>query len=506
MRHRETGHPVLYEINTRVWLSDLSRRLGRPVTLADVPEDEVVKMADLGVDLVWLMGVWKIGEKSTAIARTHPGLASEFRSALPDLTSEDVLGSPYAVAEYSVEPRFGGTQGLLALRGQIARRGIGLILDFVPNHTGIDHRWVAHRPEFYVQGTEEDLSRDGVQFFRVPTERGEKVLAHGRDPYFPAWTDTVQFNFLNPATRAGLENILATIAQLCDGVRCDMAMLPLQDVFRTTWGERPGRTAGDAPAEEELWAELIGSVRGRAPGFVFIAEAYWGLEPRLLELGFDYAYDKTLYDRLVHADPTGLRFHLEADPGLQARRVRFIENHDEPRASAVFPLERHKAAALIAATLPGVMLFHEGQLEGRKVKVPVQLSRRQGEPRDEGIARFYERLLKALQDPVFRRGAFRSLRTRAAWDGNTTWIGFVAHEWEEPGGGLAVVVVNYGPTQGQCYVDVPHARFGGKTVELSDAFGDVRYLRDGSELLAKGLYLDMASCGFHLFRVRSHGV
>lgn len=506
MRFRETRHPILYEINTRVWLADLSRSQGRKLTLSDIPEPELERLEKLGIDLVWLMGVWRTGEKSGAIARAHAGLANEFRAALPDVAENDVTGSCYAIAEYTVQPGLGGTKALAAFRNRLARSGIGLILDFVPNHAGIDHQWVTKRPDFFVQGTASDLQENSGTYFEVKASRGRKILAHGKDPYFPAWTDTAQFNFHSTAARSGLENVLRTIADQCDGVRCDMAMLAMEEVFAKTWGNQAAVGAEGPPASGEFWTGAINAVRQRYPGFLFLAEVYWGLEGKLQSLGFDYTYDKILYDRLRDGDARGCLAHLRMDLEAQRRCLRFLENHDEPRAAQVFPWHQHRAAALITSTVTGGVMFHEGQLEGRRLRIPVQLQRRAYEPIEHTVVSFYDALFKARRDPIFKQGEPQILETRPAWDGNPTWTNFIAYQWKGPDGKLLLITVNYGPTQGQCYVTLPTDQSAGSPfkaarIELVDLLSEEHYLRESSELLARGLYLDMPAYGIHLFRV-----
>ena len=496
-----TKHPVLFEINTRAWLRDVSEASGTTATLADVPEAELDRFSSLGIDLVWLMGVWKVGEKAAEKARAQPGLEAEYRRALPDLRPEDITGSPYAVGDYTVAESLGGAGSLHLFRKRLEGRGIGLVLDFVTNHVGLDHAWIRKRPELFVQGDEGDLEREGGNYFRVDTVSGPRILAHGRDPYFPAWTDTAQLNFSRRETRAAMKGTLQALGGLCDGVRCDMAMLALDSVFRRVWGERALRTAGDPPASGEFWSEAIHDARANRPSFVFLAEAYWGLERELQILGFDYTYDKTLYDLLVRRDPAGIRSHLAAPLEIQARAARFVENHDEPRAAAVFPPERLRASTLIAATLPGMVLFHEGQLEGRKVRLPIQLQRRPPEPVDPPARAFHARLLEALKDEAFREGSWRLLEVRPAWEGNPTWRDFIAHEWTSPRGARMLVAANLGATRGQCTVGFGRAEWLGGEVELVDLLGDARYLRDGRELAQRGLYLDMPEAGCHLFQV-----
>jgi hypothetical protein len=492
--------PVIYEIDTRVWLRELSLRRERELSLAEVPDEEIESIAGTGAGLVWLMGVWQTGRKSLEEAQKHPGLRAEYRSALADFVEDDIIGSPYAIADYVVSPALGGEEGLAALRRRLAEKGLGLILDFVPNHTGRDHPWIAEHPEFFVQGDEDDIAREPGNFFRAVTRGGDEIIAHGRDPYFPGWTDTAQLNYLSPKARSSLLDLLEAIAECCDGVRCDMAMLVLEDVFRRTWGERPLRSGGE-PAGGEFWSEAIARVRQRRPQFLFIAEAYWGLERRLQELGFDYTYDKTLYDRLRHGGGAAVRAHLEAPLAFAERCVRFLENHDEARAASAFSWPRHRAAALAISTLPGMMLLFEGQLEGRQVKLPIQLRRRPRESPDPEVRAFYERLLGAVRNGALRQGGWRLIPLEPAWEGNPSWESFLVWERSSSAGGRRLIAINFSESRGQCYARIGEEAYRGRVIELADRLGDARYLRSGTELIDKGLYLDLEAFGMHLFDI-----
>jgi hypothetical protein len=274
-------------------------------------------------------------------------------------------------------------------------------------------------------------------------------------------------------------------------------------VFLRAW---EGRTVFDEAqrTSPEFWGDIIQSVRAKHPGFVFIAEAYWDLEWPLQQLGFDYTYDKRLYDRLRHEGAASVRDHLRADVGFQQRSLRFIENHDEPRAATVFSSEAwHYAAALIMSTVPGLTLFHEGQLEGRTVKLPVQLGRRPDEPASRAAVAFYRRLLACLGDERIRSGSWRMLDVRGAWHDNPTWENFLAYQWEHPLRGTLVVVVNYAPLTGQCYVTVPVDVPDGPPLEFRDLLGEATYVRDRAGLIHKGIYFDLPAYGFHLFSVQS---
>jgi glycosidase len=497
--------PSLYQINTRIWLGELGLRLGRRATLDDITDASIDQVAADGFDWVWLLGVWQTGEAGRRVSLTQPEWQPEYRELLPGFTPDDVAGSPFAVREYTVHADFGGPEALARFRARLADRGARLLLDFVPNHTALDHPWVLDHPEFYVNGSDEDLAREPGNYRRVETRSGPRTLAHGRDPYFPGWPDTLQVNYRHPGLRQAMRQTLASIAAQCDGVRCDMAMLVLPEVIARTWGERARPADGSAPADEPFWPEAIAAVHRLRADFTFMAEAYWDLEWTLQQQGFDYTYDKRLYDRLHGQDAAAVRGHLHADPEFQRRSVRFLENHDEPRAAAAFPPRVHRAAAVIAFLVPGLRFVHEGQRSGRHLRASNHLRRRSPEPIDLELAAFYARLLGGAHRPVVRDGQWRLLPVRPAWDGNPTWDRFIAFAWEL-GNRRLLVAVNYGPTQGQCYVDLQAPDLGGRTWHLTDRLNPaVTYKRDGGDLARRGLYLDLAAWGHHLFEVTPKG-
>ena len=173
-------HPFIYEINTWVWLGGLGRRTGTNGGLAGVPEEEWDTIAALGFDAVWLMGVWERSPAGIEIALRNDGLVESFRRALPDFGASDVVGSPYCIRDYTVAAELGGTDGLAAAREALARRGLRLLLDFVPNHVAPDHAWTAAHPEYFVGGSADDLERDPASFVKVgrpcARERSRPVL------------------------------------------------------------------------------------------------------------------------------------------------------------------------------------------------------------------------------------------------------------------------------------------------------------------------------------------
>jgi hypothetical protein len=439
-----------------------------------VPTSEWDALADLPVDAVWLMGVWQRSPIGRAIATGMPELVCAYRAALPDLRDDDVLGSPYCVRDYVADERFGGPDGLAVARKHLAQRGVALILDYVPNHIAADHPWATDRPDCLLAGREEELAQYPEGFMRV----AGGVYAKGRDPYFPPWQDVLQLNAFSPELRRAAAEVMTMIAEQCDGVRCDMAMLMTNEVFARTWGDRPGLVP-----DAEYWPSLIEDCKRAHPDFLFIAETYWDMEWALQQQGFDLCYDKRLYDRLLHDSPESVRDHLRADAAYQARLVRFIENHDEPRAAATFGPVRERAAAVVMSTLQGARLYHDGQLDGALAHVPIQLARAPEEPSDARLRAFYTRLLRAVSDARIGCGEWHlcectrwtddSYRQLVAW----TWSYAPARH---------LVVVNLSDSRCEGRVWPPWGDLPGRTWRLADRLSDATYERAGEELASQG--------------------
>jgi glycosidase len=472
---------LLYQINTRVWLTELSRAIGRPATLDDIPDTELDHLARMGFDWVWLLSVWQTGPEARRVSLSNPEWRREFHETLPDLTDDDIPGSGFAITGYTVHAALGGDAALARLRERLRQRGLRLMLDFVPNHMGLGHPWVEDHPEHFVPGSELDRARAAQNYTWVKRTSGDLLLAYGRDPYFAGWPDTLQLNYANPATQETMTGELLKIAGQCDGVRCDMAMLVLPDVFERTWGRR-------APL---FWPQATRRVRERFPGFTFMAEVYWDLEWTLQQQGFDYAYDKRLYDRLRDRHARPVREHFRAGLDYQDRLARFLENHDEPRAAATFPPGVHEAAAVVTFLAPGLRFFHQGQFQGRKQRISPHLGRSPEEVADADVGKFYDRLLAVLRQPALRDGQWQQLEATPAWDGNWTWDCFLCCAWEGAAGDGFVVAVNYAGNQSQCHVRLPFEGLGGKRWRLQDQLAPGSYDWNGDDLQARGLYLDM---------------
>jgi hypothetical protein len=473
-------YPSLCQINTRVWLTELSHALGRPATLDEIPGVELDRLAYRGFDWVWFLSVWQTGPAAQRVSRTNPEWRREFQETLPDLRDDDIAGSGFAITDYKVHQQLGGDDALARLRDRLRTRGLRLMLDFVPNHMGLGHVWVESHPEYFVPGTAADLARAPQNYTRVERTGGDLILAYGRDPYFAGWPDTLQLDYSNPSTQDAMIAVLMKVAGQCDGVRCDMAMLVLPDVFERTWGRRP----------QPFWPRATGQVRERVPGFCFMAEVYWDLEWTLQQQGFDYTYDKRLYDRLREGHARPVREHFHAGLDYQNKLARFLENHDEPRAAATWARNVHEAAAVITFLSPGLRFFHRGQLEGRRKRISPHLIRAPLEPPDESLQKFYDRLLSVLRQPVVREGQWQLLECNPAWEGNWTSDCFVAFAWQGPGDKRLLVIVNYAANQSQCYVRLTFTDLDGRRWRLQDQIGGVVHDRDGSDLHSRGLYVD----------------
>jgi alpha amylase-like protein len=495
------AHPLLYQFNTRVVLNEIGRQLQRTATLDDLSDQWLDEVAESGFDVLWPLGVWRTSAASRQVSLADPQLRREAAQALPDLTDADIAGSPFAISAYEVRAEWGGSKALERLRRRLAQRGVRLLLDFVPNHTGLEHAWLDEHPEYYIHGSEEDLVREPHNYVRVRSRGQLIVLAHGRDPYFAGWPDTLQLDYRHAGLRRAMRDQLVRIAAMCDGVRCDMAMLVQPDVFARTWHDRGAPADGSQAVRAPFWPDVIADVGQTHPGFVFMAEVYWGREWELQQEGFDYTYDKTLYDRLSEGQGHLVREHLLAEPTFQRRCARFVENHDEPRAAATFPLEVHRPAAIITFLTPGLRFFHEGQLDGRRTRVSMHVARRPDEPADPRLRQFYSLLLPCLRRPEVHEGDWSLWVCRAAWAGNESWRDMIVTTWVQ-GERRLLIAVNFAPHPGQCYVTIDLPGTAGRRLTLRDLLGATRYEREADGMRQNGLYLDLPAWGHHVFEVQ----
>lgn len=404
--------PILYEVNTRAWLYELSERAGKALTLAEIPDREIERWRELGFTHIWLMGVWQVGPKAREVALRF--WREYWRKEIPSREA-DVAGSPYAIQEYSVDAQLGEPLSLLMLKERFSRAGLRLILDFVPNHVGLDSTEPVRFPARFVHSNE---PREGT--FPLEARFGKRFFAHGRDPFFDPWVDTVQLDYRVAETHDAMRAVAQTASMFGDGLRCDMAMLLLPEIFEETWKKFPCHGAHQTMVN--FWRKTIPAVRLLQPQVELIAEVYWDREAELQELGFDYTYNKRVCDFLLRGQEGALiEFLRKCDLNYLHRSVHFLENHDEARVASVLSWEKHKAAAALILFLPGMTLLHDGQLEGRRQFARIQVTRRAEEKRDPEVGAFYEGLLEVIQKTHVRRGkpalVFQEKLVAIRWSG-----------------------------------------------------------------------------------------
>jgi glycosidase len=386
----------IYEINARNYSSrfDLIRR------------EDLHRLASLGFDALWLLGAWRISDGAKKISK---------------IISPEYDGSPFAIGRYEFSPELGGQSAYLRFLDSAHSAGLSVLLDFIPNHLALDSPWIDEDPRFFIRSNPEVRKQDPGDFF---LHKSGELIAFGRDPYFPPWRDTAQLDYSYPVLRSRMIQTLKWIARHADGVRCDMAMLILRDYVRQQWYPNATQAWFADRFPGEFWEESVRQVRSERPDFIFLAECYWDKERVLQSLGFDFTYEKKVYDALVQRNPGWLHELLAAmTPEFIGRSLFFLENHDEVRAASVFSAAENLAALALILSLPGSVLIHHGQLEGLRKKLPVQMPRPFDDDRpDSLLRRSYEHILKTTTGDVFQNGAFELIDT-----GHPELVSFVRH-------------------------------------------------------------------------------
>ena len=405
-------YPSLFQVNTRVWLTELARSLGRKATLDDVPDGELDRLAGLGFDWVWLLSVWQTGpagSRSRAAIRSGAGSSSR-RCPICATRTSAARASPSpatpCTTTSAARPRWP------ACASGSDQRGLRLMLDFVPNHTGLDHPWVEDHPEYYVAGTERDLARapqnytwvKGAARRSAPGPRARSLLfglarhpaAQLRQPGHAGRDARRAAEDRRAVRRRALRHGHAGAAR---GLRAHLG--------------HPGRSPSGRRRRER--------VREQAPGFCFMAEVYWDLEWTLQQQGFDYTYDKRLYDRLREGHARPVREHFHAGLDYQDRLARFLENHDEPRAAATFPRGMHEAAAVDHLPVARAALLPPGPARGqRRADLAASRPRARRARRSRARSASTTGSWRCCAGPTCATGDWQLLECAPAWDGNWT--------------------------------------------------------------------------------------
>jgi len=430
-------NPKLYEINTRVWI----KQFGKNIKLSEIPNDYFKNLRQLGFSYIWLMGVWKTPAENIKYALS-PELIKRYKKCFPDWKPEDVIGSPYAIDSYQLNPLLGTFEDLIQLKEKVNQLGLKVILDFIPNHFGAHSSVVNNSTQLFLKGDEQLLKDDFSTYFRLETNENI-ILAHGRDPFFLAWSDTAQLNYFSAETRTFMTEQLLQLTNYCDGLRCDMAMLSMNNVFQNTWSGPITKFNLEKP-QTEFWTDAIKKVKKVKPNFILIAEVYWDLESELIDLGFDYAYYKHFLDMLINDDIPGIKHNLNSDLNYLKKLVFFLENHDEERAVKSLGIKKSIASSVIFLTLPGMKLLYNGQLDGKRIRCPVQIGKPSDDKGLKNLKDFYLKILPVINNETYQKGTFNLIQPNVYNKKDESYNNILVWYWQYYNV-IRITIVNYSP-------------------------------------------------------------
>jgi glycosidase/uridine kinase len=433
---------VLLAKSTYVWLEQLSQRHGRWIrTLADVPDEDLDRLAEQGVTGLWLIGLWQRSRASADIKRRRG--------------DRDAVASAYSVDDYRIADDLGGEAAFENLRNRAMARGIRMAADMVPNHMGIDSSWVVEHPERFISLPEPpfpgytfggpNLSSDsGVEItledhywdnsdaavvFRRrdadPARTGDvRFIYHGNDGTSFPWNDTAQLDYLQADVREAVIQTILDVARRSPIIRFDAAMVLARRHIRRLWYPRPGEGGAipsraehamsdaefDRRMPNEFWRDVVDRVAVEAPGTLLLAEAFWLMEGYFVRtLGMHRVYNSAFMHMLRDEDNAGYRRvmkeTLEFDPRVLQRFVNFMTNPDErPAAEQYGTGDKAFAAATLLATLPGLPMLGHGQVDGLRERYGMEFkTARTAEPVDEAHLEHWDRTIVPL---IRRRAAF----------------------------------------------------------------------------------------------------
>ncbi|CAL5983072.1 Alpha_amylase catalytic region [Hexamita inflata] len=461
-------NPNLLELSARPWLYELGVK-----RLTDVSDSVLDDFVNKGIDSIYLLGVWSIGQYGKNFDKN---LQNDFRNTLPDYTQDDAIGCPFAVVDYSVNQDEIATESeMMQFRERLNKRGMVLYLDFVPNHSAVDAYLVQQNPNLYVK-----------QNFHDGNQQYQNGIFYGKDKYGNVWKDTLQFNYFNPDTVKARISDLMRVAKLADGTRCDMAMLALNNEVDGIWGGIIRQQGYNRP-NEEFWTVAIREIKKTYPNFKFMAEVYWGYGDTLINLGFDYVYDKEgLYDKLSGRNLDDIKNYIKSRGDKINVGTHFVENHDEGRAATHFGSTYvADAAAMATFTLPGMRFHFQGQWLGRKNKLDIHLRRsyNMNGDKDQPTIMDYDILLPILKDNVWHEGKWTYKDVQGTGD---CWR-LMAWTWETADQSV-LVVVNYSDQMGSGKVrlDVNNGK-----IVFEDKMTGMKQERDGQDVRDNGIFVQM---------------
>jgi len=401
---------VLLAKSVLVWLSQLTVKYGRPITRLDqIPDEELDFIGQAGFTGLWLIGLW---ERSPASARIKQICGNP-----------EAAASAYSLDDYDIARELGGPEALDNLRFRAWQRGIRMASDMVPNHTGMDAKWVVEKPQLFVQTRDcpfpgydfngENLSHDSrvgiylenhyytkndcaVVFKRVDNRSGDtRYIYHGNDGTGMPWNDTAQLDFLNPETREAVIQAILHVARNFPIIRFDAAMVLAKKHIQRLWYPEPGQ-GGDIASRsqfalprdeferripEEFWREVVDRCAKEIPDTLLLAEAFWMMEGYFVRtLGMHRVYNSAFMNMLKREDNakyrTTIKNTIEFDPEILKRYVNFMNNPDEETASVQFGNgDKYFGVCTMMVAMPGLPMFGHGQIEGFEEKYGMEYRR-----------------------------------------------------------------------------------------------------------------------------------
>ena len=469
---------VLIAKSVHVWLDQLGKRHGRSITRLDqVPDQELDRLAAWGVNGLWLIGLW---ERSRASARIKQYMGNP-----------EAAASAYALHDYRIADELGGEDAWRDLSERAGRRGIRLASDMVPNHMGIDSRWVVEHPEYFLQlpqppypayrFTGGDLcdapgvavrieegywnrTDAAVVFQRVDENTGQaRYIYHGNDGTSMPWNDTAQLDFLRADVREAVIRVILDVARRFPIIRFDAAMTLAKKHYQRLWFPAPGdagaipsraehgltREQFDAAMPVEFWREVVDRVAKEAPDTLLLAEAFWLMEGYFVRtLGMHRVYNSAFMNMLKMEDNAKyrqtLKNVLEFSPAVLQRFVNFMNNPDERTAIEQFGKgDKYFGCMLLMVTLPGLPMIGHGQVEGYTEKYGMEYRRAYWDEQvDEDLVRRHERDIFPV---MRRRGIFSGAEHFALFDleGDGGWVDENVFAYANRGdGGKALIIYN----------------------------------------------------------------
>jgi len=518
---------VLMAKSTYVWLDQLSRAYGRSISTLDaIPDEELDTLARWGITGLWLIGLWERSAASERIKRMRG--------------NTDAVASAYSLDDYRIAQDIGGEAAYAQLRDRAAGRGIRLASDMVPNHMGIDSRWVIEHPEWFLSLPEPpypaytfnsaDLSSDervgivledhywndsdaAVVFKRFDRWSGDvRYVYHGNDGTSFPWNDTAQLNFLDPVVREQVIRTILDVARRFPIIRFDAAMVLARKHIQRLWWPEPGTGGGipsraehaitkrafDTRMPAEFWREVVDRVAAEVPGTLLLAEAFWLLEGYFVRtLGMHRVYNSAFMHMLRDEDGAGyrkvIRETIEFDPEILKRYVNFMSNPDEKTALEQFGKgDKYFGVATVLATLPGLPMLGHGQVQGFGEKYGMEFRRATLDERpDADLVARHEREIFPL---LHRRAWFAEAHD------------FLLYDFATDGGGIDEHVLAYSNGSGpQRSLVVYHDRFASTSGSIRDSAAYAVKEPDGSKRmvrrsLAQGLGLPNEPGAFVILR------